>query len=100
MHHLLYFFLAGMAFVLFILTVLTKNFTLSLASLVTNFGAAYASLAVEYTAYLYDASTRDVITYVDTIGDIAVAAIFLLFGIASVVYAFFLPFGGEKELKI
>ena len=100
MYYLLYFFLAAIAVIMFILSVLTKNFTFSLVSLVVNFGAAYATMAVEVVKYFYDSNASVVVEHVDYVKSIPLAVIFMLFGIASVVYAFFAPFGGEKELKV
>ena len=100
MYYLLYFFLAAVAVIMFVLAVLTKNFTFSLVSLVVNFGAAYATMAVEVVKYFYDSNASVVVEHVDYVRSIPLAVIFMLFGIASVVYAFFAPFGGEKELKV
>ena len=100
MYFLLYFFLAAVAVIMFVLAVLTKNFTFALVSMVMNFGAAYATMAVEVVKYFYDSNATTVVEHTHVVQSIPLAAIFMLLGVISMVYAFFPPFGGEKELKV
>lgn len=98
MHLPLFLFLASASILFFVLAVLTKNFTLSLVSMVFSFASAYASMAIERVYVFADANATKIITHTEYVQSIPLAALFMLLGIASAVYAFFLTFESRREV--
>ena len=100
----LFFFIASIAVIMFLLAVITKNFTISLVSTLFSFASSYGAMAIEIHNFFYDQNTGHVIENIKYVQSIPVAALFLLLGITSVIYAFMLPFeaaaGGENKLKV
>jgi len=104
MYEYLFFFLATFSFILLLVAILTKNFVISLFSMISNFATAYGAMAIEVPYFFYDQSNSTVVQHIYTVSSIPIAALFLLFGIASAVYAFFIPVGAvaeeEKDLRV
>ncbi len=100
----LFFFLAGVAVLFLVLAIITKNFVLSLFSMITNFAAAYAAFKIQVPYFFYNQNQSVVIQHQYIVTSVPMSAIFILLGVGSAVYAFFLPFGAlagnEKELKV
>ena len=98
MYYLLFFFLATAAVVMFLLAVWTKNFTISLVSMLLNFAMTYGAMAIEVPKFFYDQTSEKIVEHIYTVQSIPAAAIFMLLGIISLLYAFIIPFQAAQSL--